>query len=250
MNIRYPTALFSVLLLLWGQATHAAINVDRTRIIMDSKVKSLSVELSNESTTLPYLAQAWVEDAQGKRSNLIVALPPLQRIDAGQKSQVRIMQVRGGGTDHLPQDRETLFYFNVKEIPPRPEATGENILQLAQQSRLKLFFRPTSIAKPFGDTSERQLIVLRNGEYVTLKNPTPYYISVIWMGRTTAQSLKGFSQDTMVPPYSDLPLKAVLPRGDDGLYVGYIDDFGGMKLSHYHCRTGQCTFDTAHTDRQ
>ncbi|WP_079792098.1 fimbria/pilus periplasmic chaperone, partial [Salmonella enterica] len=151
---------------------------------------------------------------------------------------------------HLPQDRETLFYFNVKEIPPRPEATGENILQLAQQSRLKLFFRPTSIAKPFGDTSERQLIVLRNGEYVTLKNPTPYYISVIWMGRTTAQSLKGFSQDTMVPPYSDLPLKAVLPRGDDGLYVGYIDDFGGMKLSHYHCRTGQCTFDTAHTDRQ
>ncbi|ELC2816100.1 fimbria/pilus periplasmic chaperone, partial [Salmonella enterica] len=133
MNIRYPTALFSALLLLWGQATHAAINVDRTRIIMDSKVKSLSVELSNESTTLPYLAQAWVEDAQGKRSNLIVALPPLQRIDAGQKSQVRIMQVRGGGTDHLPQDRETLFYFNVKEIPPRPEATGENILQLAQQ---------------------------------------------------------------------------------------------------------------------
>ncbi|ELC2816086.1 hypothetical protein RIX35_005317 [Salmonella enterica] len=85
---------------------------------------------------------------------------------------------------------------------------------------------------------------------MTLKNPTPYYISVIWMGRTTAQSLKGFSQDTMVPPYSDLPLKAVLPRGDDGLYVGYIDDFGGMKLSHYHCRTGQCTFDTAHTDRQ
>lgn len=241
MNIRYPIALLSALLLLWGQVAHAAINVDRTRIIMDSKVKSLSVELSNESTTLPYLAQTWVGDAQGKRSNQILALPPLQRIDAGQKSQVRIMQVRGSGIDHLPQDRETLFYFNVKEIPPKPEETGSNILQLALQSRLKLFYRPASIAKPFGDTSERQLIVLRNGEHVTLKNPTPYYISVIWMGRTAAQSLKGFSQDTMVSPYSALPLKAVFPAGTDSLYVGYIDDYGGMKLNRYHCRNGRCT---------
>ncbi|EAO0164569.1 fimbria/pilus periplasmic chaperone [Salmonella enterica] len=240
MNIRPVTTLISALLL-WVPVTHAAINVDRTRIIMDSRVKSLSIELSNESTTLPYLAQAWVENAQGKRSNQIIALPPLQRIDAGQKSQVRIMQVKGSGIEHLPQDRETLFYFKVQEIPPRPEDTGVNILQLAQQSRLKLFYRPTAISKPFGDTSERRLVVLTHGGHVTLKNPTPYYISVIWMGLTAVRSLKGFSQDTMVPPYSDLPLNAILPADADGLLVGYIDDYGGMKLNHYRCQSGQCT---------
>lgn len=45
-----------------------AINVDRTRIIMNSDAKAVSVGLSNESRDQPYLAQSWVEDSQGKVS--------------------------------------------------------------------------------------------------------------------------------------------------------------------------------------
>ncbi len=55
-------------------------------------------------------------DADGVRTDALMALPPLQRIDAGQKSRVRITRVRGL-TDKLPQDRETLFWFNVRAFP-------------------------------------------------------------------------------------------------------------------------------------
>lgn len=48
-----------------GVAT-AAVSLDRTRVIFDGAAKSVSLRLTNENKTLPYLAQGWVEDAQGK----------------------------------------------------------------------------------------------------------------------------------------------------------------------------------------
>lgn len=110
-------AIVFALAVAWSQCAQSAINPDRTRVIMNSNEKTVSVTLTNENRTMPFLAQSWVEDAQGKRSNMLMVLPPLQRIDGGQKSQVRIMQVQGSGLDHLPKDRETLFWFNVREIP-------------------------------------------------------------------------------------------------------------------------------------
>ncbi|EKJ0291637.1 fimbria/pilus periplasmic chaperone [Salmonella enterica] len=127
-----------VLAVAWSHIASAAINVDRTRIIMDGQEKAVSVTLNNDSRDTPFLAQSWVDDDNGKRTTALMVLPPLQRIDGGQKAQVRIMQVQGGGLSTLPQDRETLFWFNVRGVPPKPDTT--NVLQLALQSRLKLFY--------------------------------------------------------------------------------------------------------------
>ncbi|WP_430624486.1 fimbria/pilus periplasmic chaperone [Salmonella enterica] len=44
-----------------------------------------------------------------------MALPPLQRIDAGQKSQSVSPSSRADR--QAPQDRETLFWFNVRAFP-------------------------------------------------------------------------------------------------------------------------------------
>ena len=43
----------------------------------------------------------------------------------------------------LPADRESLFYYNMREIPPKAEQ--KNVMQIAMQSRLKLFWRPKAI---------------------------------------------------------------------------------------------------------
>ncbi|WP_249359979.1 MULTISPECIES: fimbria/pilus periplasmic chaperone [unclassified Citrobacter] len=115
------------LLLVRAGTTNAAVNIDRTRIIMDGSDKSLAVTLTNQSKTQPYLAQSWIDDANGKRSeSYLLALPPLQRIDAGKKTQVRIMALPAIAS--LAKDRETLFYFNVREIPPKSDK--ENVLQI------------------------------------------------------------------------------------------------------------------------
>lgn len=125
-NSRRSRVILLALAAAWSQCSPAAVNVDRTRIIMDASQKTVAITLNNDDKTTPFLAQSWVTDADGVRTDALMALPPLQRIDAGQKSQVRITQVRGL-TDKLPQDRETLFWFNVRGVPPKPE--DDNVLQ-------------------------------------------------------------------------------------------------------------------------
>ncbi|WZX59339.1 fimbria/pilus periplasmic chaperone [Salmonella enterica subsp. diarizonae serovar 58:r:z53] len=244
MNNRQTAVLIAGLVLtLAGPCTsQAAINVDRTRIIMSSDAKAVSVGLSNESPDAPYLAQSWVEDSKGKATNVLIALPPLQRIDAGKKSRVRIMRVQNSGAAPLPADRESLFYFNVREIPPAPEDKNKNILQLATQSQLKLFLRPATLAAEGNASPEKMLLVQSAGGSLTLKNPTPYYITLVWLGQSPKQKLAGFKEGTMVAPFSEQIVNAVLPAGADRILVGNVDDYGGMRMNRFICTAGKCTF--------
>lgn len=235
---RLTGAAIFALAVAWSQSGQAAINVDRTRIIMNSQQKTVSVTLSNDNKTTPFLAQSWVDDSSGKKTNDLMVLPPLQRVDGGQKTQVRIMQVQGGGLSRLPQDRETLFWFNVRGIPPKPDTSS--VLQLALQSRLKLFYRPAAIVRDSTAMPEKKLVVEPEGDHLTLNNPTPYYITVAWLGTDRRQRLSGFSEGVMVPPFTDLPVKAVLPAGTTGLWVGYVDDYGGLQMNRYTCDRKYC----------
>ncbi|MFY3288928.1 fimbria/pilus periplasmic chaperone [Achromobacter xylosoxidans] len=228
--------------LAWGLCAQAAVNVDRTRIIMGGNQKSVSVVLSNESHDTPYLAQAWIEDADGKTISDLVALPPLQRIDGGKKAQVRIMRANDAFTARLPQDRETLFYFNVREIPPEPPKTDGNILQLTTQSRLKLLLRPAALGKSDEVNPERSLQIQARGNSLTLKNPTPYYVTVIWLGRDVKQPLPGFDNAPMLAPFSEQEVKATLPPDVGEVVLGNVDDYGGLRMNRYRCAAGQCVF--------
>ncbi|WP_306426758.1 MULTISPECIES: fimbria/pilus periplasmic chaperone [unclassified Providencia] len=230
------------LLTAWSQCSPAAVNVDRTRIIIDASQKTVAVTLNNDDKTTPFLAQSWVTDTNEMKTDILIALPPLQRIDAGQKSQVRITQLQGE-TEHLPQDRETLFWFNVRGVPPKSE--DDNILQLAMQSQLKLFYRPKAIIKSNSDKSERNLTAVRNAGHLILKNPTPYYITVAWLGADRSHRLSGFSEGVMVPPLGSLPLKASLPAETKYLWIGYIDDYGGLQMNRYTCDALRCTINNA-----
>ncbi|MBO1928676.1 fimbria/pilus periplasmic chaperone [Providencia rettgeri] len=46
---------------------NAAISLDRTRAIINGNDKSISLNISNENKTLPYLAQGWIENVQGEK---------------------------------------------------------------------------------------------------------------------------------------------------------------------------------------
>lgn len=242
-NRQTAVLITGVVLTLVGSCTsQAAINVDRTRIIMSSDAKAVSVGLSNDSRDEPFLAQSWTEDSQGKVTNVLMALPPLQRIDAGKKSRVRIMRVENAGSAPLPADRESLFYFNVREIPPAPKDNGKNILQLATQSQLKLFLRPDTLAAEGDASPEKLLLVQTAGGALTLKNPTPYYITLVWLGQSQKQKLSGFKEGTMVSPFSSLPVNAVLPAGTSQIMVGNVDDYGGLRMNRFSCTSGRCTY--------
>ncbi|SWW02280.1 fimbrial protein StfD [Klebsiella pneumoniae] len=116
----FSRALFTIALFggMIVQNTQAAIALDRTRVIFDGSQKSVSLNISNQNKQLPYLAQGWIEDEQGNKiQSPLTVLPPVQRIEPGKPSQVKIQGMPA--TKNLPQDRETVYYFNLREIPQR-----------------------------------------------------------------------------------------------------------------------------------
>ncbi|WP_161495997.1 fimbrial biogenesis chaperone, partial [Enterobacter asburiae] len=98
-------------LALVAQQVNAAIALDRTRVIYSGNQKSMSVTVTNQNKSLPYLAQSWIEDSNGNKTETpFMALPPVQRVEPGAKGQVKI---QGNNAQALPQDRESLFYLAI-----------------------------------------------------------------------------------------------------------------------------------------
>lgn len=218
----------------------AAIALDRTRIIYDGSQQSVSMNISNENKRLPYLAQGWLEDTKGNKVNSPLAvLPPVQRVEAGAHSQIKIQSV--GAESKLPQNRESLFYFNLREIPPRSDKP--NTLQIALQTRIKLFYRPDALFWDSTKTPWQEKITLtREGDRYKVNNPTPYYVTIIDASNGVApkgKSAPGF-EAIMIDPNGNAPLAASAGFLGSNPVLTYINDYGGRPQLQFTCNGNTC----------
>ncbi|POP42868.1 molecular chaperone [Superficieibacter electus] len=227
-----------LLLLAVSLCSQAALVPDRTRVIFNSKDKATSVKISNQSPKDPYLAYSWIEDEKGNKTDeYLTALPPIQRVNPSAATQVRI--IKQDTVAQLPTDRETLFYYNLREIPPTPEKKSDAaILQIAVQSRIKLFWRPAALRKKTGERVELQLKVSQQGGDLLLENPTPYYLTIAYLGKDKKGVLPGF-QSTMIAPFSRASTHTSGYSGNT-FYLGYMDDYGALRMTTLSCQ-GNCT---------
>ncbi|HHR5551448.1 TPA: fimbria/pilus periplasmic chaperone [Klebsiella aerogenes] len=240
--------LFAVLLIGFGVMSAApagaAIALDRTRVIFNGDSKSLSLNVSNENKQLPYLAQGWIEDAGGNKiSSPLLVLPPVQRIEPAAKSKLKVQGLPA--LAQLPQDRETLFYFNLREIPPRSEKP--NTLQIALQTRIKLFYRPQAIIatkESLENPWQEKLTLTRQGERYQVNNPTPYYITLVDAGARKGQSATSF-QPLMVEPFGHATLGASASALGNAPVITYVNDYGGRPTLTFHCAGNECQVDPA-----
>lgn len=219
-----------------GIDAQAGVSLDRTRVIITEKEASSSANLSNTSPDIPFLAQSWVEDEHGKKiTGPLIVLPPLQRINGGQKGIARVTKT--AGIENLPKDRESLFYLNVREIPPKPDKP--NTLQLAMQSRIKLFYRPAAvIPKNRSDVWQDQVIFQKNGSQMTAQNPTPYYVTIIGLSKASGSKITRFP-GIMIAPKSSQQF-AITEAGVSDFSMMYVNDYGGHPELKYRCDGNTC----------
>jgi chaperone protein PapD len=242
MNTRNVIGLLATTSLLAGAlapAAQAAIALDRTRVVFDGSVQSVSLSVSNQNKQLPYLAQGWLEDEQGNKiQSPLTVLPPVQRIEPGKPSQVKIQALPAAKM--LPQDRETLYYFNLREIPPK--SNKPNSLQIALQTRIKLFYRPAAIAPERNAAPwQEQLTLSKQGDKFIVNNPTPYYVTIVDAAtRKGVEGAKGF-EPFMVPPKGNTPLTVSAGSLGGSPVLTYINDYGGRPQLSFSCSGSSCT---------
>nr|WP_157056002.1 fimbria/pilus periplasmic chaperone [Candidatus Burkholderia verschuerenii] len=211
----------------------ASVTIGGTRVIYPMDQREVTVKLNNDSHD-PSLVQVWIDDgnADAKPADShapFIITPPIFRIDATKSQTLRVM-LSGA---NLPQDRESVFWLNVLDVPPKAkEKPDVNTLQLAYRTRIKVFVRPTKLpGRP--DEAPRALdwkiVHAQNGNALAVSNPTAYYVSfseinISANGRTYKNDHGG-----MVAPHG----KEIIPipqlSGVHGGKVHYIaiNDFGG-----------------------
>ena len=214
----------------------SAISLDRTRAIFNGGEKSMTLNVANDNKQLPYLAQAWIENDKQEKitAGPIVVTPPVQRLEPGAKSMVRL--TTSPDISKLPQDRESLFYFNLREIPPKSDKA--NVLQIALQTKIKLFYRPKAIeAKPNAVWQDQLVLNKASGGY-RIENPTPYYVTVIGLGGSEKQAKEGEFDAVMLAPKSTQMVKSGTYSTP---YLSYINDYGGRPVLQFSCSGDRCT---------
>ena len=107
-------------------AAVAGIVIDGTRVVYPAAKREVTVNVRN-NTEKPSLVEAWLDtgNADSKPGEVKVPFaltPPVFRLDPTKGQSLRLVYTR----DPLPNDRESLFWLNVLDIPPRAAANPQN----------------------------------------------------------------------------------------------------------------------------
>ena len=197
--------LYGITLFLVATTTIADVTIAGTRIIFPSTAKSVSVQLNNIGDQ-PALIQAWLDDGDPKiileNPQLpLMVIPSLTRLEPKKGQQLRVIPK---AVSLLPQDKESLFWFNILDIPPVAQAeVGENKLRISIRSRIKLFYRPTGL-KPSLETAFKSLTFKYQPtlQAVEISNPSPYYMSLNKLIYLAVGKQKNYNTSLMIAPFS------------------------------------------------
>ena len=208
----------------------ADIVISGTRVIYPQSAKDVTVKMENRGTK-PLLVQSWLDDGRDTVNPQelklpFIVTPPVSRIDPSKGQTVRITWTQ----QPLAQDRESLFWFNVLEVPPKAkDGASQNVLQLAFRTRIKMFFRPDGLP---GDPAiaAGNLKWSQQGTALIANNSSPYYVSMA-KATVTVNGKKIEVDSHTIPPLSNetIPVKnAPALRGGKIEYTA-INDFGGTE---------------------
>lgn len=225
--------LYLLLALLLGSGWASAnVIINGTRFIYPEKSKEIVMQLVNKGDR-PALVQSWIDDGDinstPETANVPFLLtPPVVKVSGRNGQQLRIKKLPAS----LPGDRESVFYINVLDIPPVPEhLAGQNTVQLAVKSRIKLFYRPAALAgKP--DDAVNGLRLLATGSGFRLVNNSPFHISIANIENSAKTKL--LNDSVMVPPFGEARAnsKAAIAKGQR-YRLFYVDDLGAWKSKAY-----------------
>ncbi|MEX2944129.1 molecular chaperone [Serratia fonticola] len=221
--------------------SHAEIYLGATRLIVNGKDKEATLRVTNEGRSA-VLLQVWVDNGDSeaepeKIATPFTVAPPILRLDGKRAQRLRVLFT---GAEHtLPSDRESVFWLNVLEIPPKVASNTASQMQMAFRTRIKLFYRPRSLQTMNTANVQEQLrfsLAKQGGNPVLLvSNPTPFHQTLLEMtvGRDKQQAVVTLvPENGMVSPkgQADFALTAAKGPVNAGMKVFYsvLDDFGSV----------------------
>ncbi len=239
MTFRPVLALCAALL--WTLASapaNANIMLGQTRVVFHGNDRDQSLQLMNVSSE-PMLTEIWLDDGNsnagpGQTDVPFVVTPPMARIEPRQAQTVRIMYTG----EALPSDRESVFWLNVLEVPPKaPTAKHANRLEISIRSRIKLIYRPKALhgnPRAVMAALTWRLVAAGRAPRVAVRNPTPYNMAVANLQAVEGGRAVGTPVNVDVPPFSSKTVvlsvassaSLTSAKAPTGVHYAIVDDQG------------------------
>ncbi|MFL4290578.1 molecular chaperone [Enterobacter asburiae] len=221
MNVISKTLLSAAVMTASLSQAYAGVVIGGTRVIFDGGKKEASISVNNVDAA-PYLIQSWVDMPEGNANKApFIVTPPLYRLNGGQQNIERILF-----SGSLPQDKESLFWLNIKAIPSATKQA--NALQIAVKTRIKLIYRPAGLKASTPEEQANKLTWSRSGNKLQVTNPTPYVINF----NEISVGGKKLEDVTWVDPGKVAIFS--LPPGAAGNQILFkvINDYGSPGITH------------------
>lgn len=213
----------------------ASVVLGGTRIIYPSNKSEVQITLKNKDSHTRYLVQSWVSNINESKAPFIIT-PPVYKLDENRQTLLHV--VFTGAKSELPTDRESLFLANVKSVSSLPaELEDKNTLQFAMKTRIKLFWRPTTLDSTASLVAWEKVTFRKDGASLVAKNPTPFYVSFADLSvggkevKPTSDKTVPEALSMMIAPFSEQ--RFTLPAGSSGKVTwSAINDFGANTEKH------------------
>jgi P pilus assembly chaperone PapD len=214
-----------LLVFMLNTTAQAEISFDgHTRFIFEADQSQMAVTLVNESNE-PALVQVTLGwgDAKETRAIPMALSKPLLLIPERSKASVDIFY-QGAG---LPTDRESFLLLKVLQVPKR--SSEENLVHIALQHNLKLFYRPK-----LSSSIEEAIKALRWSQSGTgiyqAHNNSPYYLTLTQVSLLDPEGIGcgKIIDHLIIAPFSNYELSTVTcDRPAHAVTYSFISD-GGM----------------------
>jgi chaperone protein EcpD len=232
----FLAALSAAAVLIAAPDAAAGIVIDTTRVVYPAARREVTINIRNDSAT-PSLVQSWLDagDANAKPGEAAVPFvltPPLFRLDPTKSQSLRLVYTQ----EPLPADRESVFWLNVLDIPPRGAGNPErpNQLEMAFKHRMKVFFRPAGLKGSAADAPAQMTWkqVLSEGKLVAIQasNPTGFHVSLVKLSATVNGQAVTAKSDMVAPKASaqfHLETPANAPAVPLAIEYTFVNDYGG-----------------------
>jgi chaperone protein EcpD len=217
-------------------AAQANMIVDTTRVIYPEARREVSFRVTNTAKDRPGFVQMWLDDGNANvapedATSPFNLTPPIARLGADGSQVVRLVYTG----EPLPADRESVFYFNMLEVPQK--SAEENKISFAVRTRIKVFFRPKALrADPMTLMNKVSWQLVKDGgNWVAVgTNPTPFHMSFFAVLLGQSGKFGGPIDGGMIPPMgkSSIVLGEVdkIPdptKAFNQIKVDFVNDYGG-----------------------
>jgi P pilus assembly chaperone PapD len=147
--------------------------LNASRVIIQNGMHEASFGIRNLDKNSPFLAQSWLTPAFGEEAVEHFSLTPqLAQVNGDGEQLVRILYEGVG----LPEDKETMMWLNVQEIPKVGKET--TAMRISVLQRIKVFYRPKGIqGSSFSANANIQWT--QQGDKLTVSNPSMFHVTVI-----------------------------------------------------------------------